>query len=168
MFQTKLQTIGRSIVLRIGVISDTHGLLRPEAEQRLAGVDHIIHAGDIGRPEVIGRLREIAPVIAIKGNVDKGRWAQLHPETETVRLGDHAIHILHDIHDLQFDPASRGISVVISGHSHEPLIETRGGVLYLNPGSAGPRRFNLPITLATLDLTTSGPRALLHRLVGNG
>jgi uncharacterized protein len=168
MFQTKLQTIGRSIVLRIGVISDTHGLLRPEAEQRLAGVDHIIHAGDIGRPEVIGRLREIAPVIAIRGNVDKGRWAQLHPETETVRLGDHAIHILHDIHDLQFDPASRGISVVISGHSHEPLIETRGGVLYLNPGSAGPRRFNLPITLATLDLTTSGPRALLHRLVGNG
>jgi uncharacterized protein len=168
MFQTKLQTIGRSIVLRIGVISDTHGLLRPEAEQHLAGVDHIIHAGDIGRPEVIGRLREIAPVIAIKGNVDKGRWAQLHPETETVRLGDHAIHILHDIHDLQFDPASRGISVVISGHSHEPLIETRGGVLYLNPGSAGPRRFNLPITLATLDLTTSGPRALLHRLVGNG
>jgi putative phosphoesterase len=168
MFQTKLQTIGTSIVLRIGVISDTHGLLRPEAEQHLAGVDHIIHAGDIGRPEVIGRLREIAPVIAIKGNVDKGRWAQLYPETETVRLGDHAIHILHDIHDLQFDPVSRGISVVISGHSHKPLIETRGGALYLNPGSAGPRRFNLPITLATLDLTTSGPRALLHRLVGNG
>ena len=152
----------------IGVISDTHGLLRPEAEQHLAGVDHIIHAGVIGRPEVIGRLREIAPVIAIKGNVDKGRWAQLYPETETVRLGVHAIHILHDIHDLQFDPVSRGISVVISGHSHKPLIETRGGVLYLNPGSAGPRRFNLPITLATLDLTTSGPRALLHRLVGNG
>ena len=153
-------------MLRIGVISDTHGLLRPEAEQRLAGVDRIIHAGDIGRPEVIDRLRRIAPVIAIKGNVDKGPWAENYPETETVRLGGHAIHILHDIHDMQLDPPSRAIDVVISGHSHKPLIETRGGVLYLNPGSAGPRRFNLPITLATLDLTASGPRPLLHHLTG--
>ena len=155
-------------MLRIGVISDTHGLLRPEAEQRLAGVDRIIHAGDIGRPEVIDRLRRIAPVIAIKGNVDKGPWAENYPETETVSLGGHAIHILHDIHDLLLDPVSRGIDVVISGHSHKPLIETRGGVLYLNPGSAGPRRFNLPITLATLDLTASGPRPLLHHLTGTG
>jgi putative phosphoesterase len=141
-------------------------LLRPEAEQRLAGVDLIIHAGDIGRPEVIDRLRRIAPIIAIRGNIDKGPWAENYPETETVGLGGHAIHILHDIHDLQLDPVSRGINVVISGHSHKPLIETKGGVLYLNPGSAGPRRFNLPITLATLDLTASGPRPLLHHLTG--
>ena len=100
-------------MLRIGVISDTHGLLRPEAEKRLAGVAHIIHAGDIGRPEVIDRLRRIAPVIAIRGNVDHGSWADNYPDTETVRLGDHSIYILHDIHDLQFDPAACGISVII-------------------------------------------------------
>jgi putative phosphoesterase len=154
-------------VIRIGVISDTHGLLRPEAEQRLAGVAHIIHAGDIGRPEVIDRLRRIAPVIAIRGNVDKRPWAESYPDTDTVRLGDQTIHILHDIHDLQLDPASCGINVIISGHSHKPLIETVDGVLYLNPGSAGPRRFNLPITLATLDLSASGSRAELHHLTGS-
>jgi putative phosphoesterase len=157
-----------AVVLRIGVISDTHGLLRPEAEQRLAGVDHIIHAGDIGRLEIIDRLRAIAPVTAIRGNVDKGALARIFRDTETVRLGGRAIYILHDIHDLQFDPASRGIDVVVSGHSHTPLIETKSGVLYLNPGSAGPRRFNLPITLATLDLTAGGASALLHHLAGNG
>ena len=156
------------MALRIGVISDTHGLLRPEAEQRLAGVAHIIHAGDIGRPEIIDRLRRIAPVIAIRGNVDKGHWAENYPETETVSLGGHSIHVLHDIHDLQLDPVSHGVDVVISGHSHKPLIETVDGVLYLNPGSAGPRRFNLPITLATLDLTASGPRPLLHHLSSDG
>jgi len=154
-------------VLRIGVISDTHGLLRPEAEQQLAGVDRIIHAGDIGRLEIIDRLGLIAPVTAIRGNVDKAPWAKVFRDTETLRLGGRAIHVLHDLHDLQCDPASRGISVVISGHSHKPLIETRSGVLYLNPGSAGPRRFNLPITLATLDLTADGAEARLHHLAGN-
>ncbi len=155
-------------MVRIGVISDTHGLLRPEAEQRLAGVDHIIHAGDIGRPEVIERLRRIAPVVAIRGNVDKGPWAEDYPDTATVRLGDHSIHILHDVHDLRLDPVRCGIDVVISGHSHRPLIETRSGVLYLNPGSAGPRRFNLPITLAILDSIAGVPKALLHHLSGAG
>ena len=155
-------------MLRIGVISDTHGILRPEAEQRLAGVAHIIHAGDIGRPEVIHRLRRIAPLIAVRGNVDNGPWAENYPDTETVRLGDHSIYVLHDVHDLQLDPVACGINVVISGHSHRPLIETKGGVLYLNPGSAGPRRFHLPITLATLDLTASGPEALLHYLTWSG
>lgn len=155
-------------MLRLGVISDTHGLLRPEAEQRLAGVDHIIHAGDIGRAEIIERLRAIAPVTAIRGNVDKGPWTKLFRDTETVRLGGQAIYVLHDIHDLPFDPASRGIDIVISGHSHKPLIERRDGVLYLNPGSAGPRRFNLPITLATLELTANGPVARLHHLAGAG
>jgi uncharacterized protein len=152
-------------LLKIGVISDTHGLLRPEAEQRLAGVAHIIHAGDIGRPEVINRLRRIAPVVAVRGNVDIGPWAENYPETETVKLGDHSVYVLHDVHDLRLDPTAYGISVIICGHSHRPLIETKGGVLYLNPGSAGPRRFNLPITLATLDLTGSGPKATLHHLM---
>jgi uncharacterized protein len=151
-------------VVKIGVISDTHGLLRPEAELKLAGVDHIIHAGDIGRPEVIDRLRRIAPVIAIRGNVDKGPWADNYPYSETVRLAGLSIYILHDIHDLQLDPVPCRIDVMISGHSHRPLIETRSGVLYLNPGSAGPRRFNLPITLAILDLTEDGPKPTLHHL----
>lgn len=150
--------------MRIGIISDTHGLLRPEAERQLAGVAHIIHAGDIGRPEVIARLQQIAPVSAIRGNVDIGDWAECYADTEMVRIGGRSIHVLHDIHDLKIDPISRGIDVVISGHSHQPRIETVGGVLYLNPGSAGPRRFNLPITLAILELDRSGLRPELHHL----
>jgi putative phosphoesterase len=142
--------------------------MRPEAEQRLAGVDYIIHAGDIGRPNVVAGLRRIAPVIAIRGNVDQGKWAKNYPDTQMVRLGGRSIYVLHDIHELQLDPVSCGIDVVISGHSHRPLIETISGVLYLNPGSAGPRRFKLPITLATLDLTASGPRPLIHHLAGAG
>jgi putative phosphoesterase len=155
-------------VLRIGVISDTHGLLRPQAEQRLAGVAHVIHAGDIGRPDVIARLRRIAPVTAIRGNVDTGDWAEHYPDTELVRLGERSIYVLHDLKELQLDPVSRGVDVVVSGHSHRPRIETIDGVLYLNPGSAGPRRFNLPVTLATLDLTASGLRPLIHDLGGVG
>jgi putative phosphoesterase len=139
-------------------------LLRPEAERQLAGVAHIIHAGDIGRPEVIARLQQIAPVSAIRGNVDIGDWAECYADTEIVRIGGRSIHVLHDIHDLKIDPISRGIDVVISGHSHQPRIETVGGVLYLNPGSAGPRRFNLPITLAILELDRSGLRPELHHL----
>ncbi|WP_407181478.1 metallophosphoesterase family protein [Bradyrhizobium sp. STM 3562] len=154
--------------MRIGVISDTHGLLRPEAVQRLAGVAQIIHAGDIGRPEIIAELRRIAPVIAIRGNVDTGHWAEGYPETRMVKLGGRSIYVLHDIHQLQLDPASSGVDVVISGHSHRPRIETIGGVLYLNPGSAGPRRFNLPITLATLELSKSGLRPFLHELGSAG
>lgn len=150
--------------MKIGVISDTHGLLRPEAEQCLAGVAHIIHAGDIGQPEVIAGLRRIAPVIAIKGNVDTADWAARYPATKTVKLGGRAIHVLHDVHELELDPACHGIDVVISGHSHKPDIETVDGVLFLNPGSAGPRRFSLPITLATLELTRSGVWPVIHQL----
>jgi putative phosphoesterase len=153
-------------MLRIGVISDTHGLLRPQVEQRLAGVAHIIHAGDIGRPDVIAGLRRIAPVTAIKGNVDTGDWAERYPDTQMVKLGGRSIYVLHDLQQLQLDPVSCGIDVVVSGHSHRPRIETIDGVLYLNPGSAGPRRFNLPITLATLELTASGLRPLIHDLGG--
>jgi len=154
--------------MRIGVISDTHGLLRPEAARALAGVAHIVHGGDIGRPEVIDELRRLAPLTAIRGNVDHGAWAEDYPETRTVTLNGRSIFMLHDRKTLQFDPAARGIDVVVSGHSHVPKIETAGGVLYLNPGSAGPRRFKLPITLAILELSADAIRASLHDLTGNG
>jgi putative phosphoesterase len=154
------------IVLSVGIISDTHGLLRPQAEQRLTGVAHIIHGGDIGKPDVIAGLRRIAPVTAIRGNVDTADWAEEYPATQTVSLGGCTIYVLHDIQDLQLDPASCGVDVVISGHSHRPRIETIDGVLYLNPGSAGPRRFNLPITLAILELTARGLRPFIHDLEG--
>ena len=152
---------------RIGIISDTHGLLRPEAEQRLAGVDHIIHAGDIGRADIVDRLRRIAPVTAIRGNIDTAPWANAYPETETVRLDGRCFYVVHDVHDLQIDPAACSVDVVISGHSHRARVETINGVLYLNPGSAGPRRFSLPVTLATLDVGPSGLSPVIHELICN-
>ena len=152
------------MTFRIGIISDTHGLLRPEAERCLAGVDHIIHGGDIGSPGIIEVLRLIAPVTAIKGNVDVAGWANDYPDTAAVRLADRSIFVLHDLKTLRIDPAALGIDVVISGHSHVPKIETAGGVLFLNPGSAGRRRFKLPITVATLDVTPDGLRAAIHDL----
>jgi putative phosphoesterase len=154
------------MTFRIGVISDTHGLLRPEAERALTGVNHIIHAGDIGRPEVVDALRRIAPVTAIRGNVDSGEWAHQYPDTNLVRLAGKSIYVLHDLKTLQADPAA-GIDVIISGHSHVPKIDTIGGVLYLNPGSAGRRRFKLRITLATLEVTPEGMRPEIHELGGD-
>ena len=151
-------------MLRIGIISDTHGLLRPEAEQALAGVAHIIHAGDIGRADILVGLRRIAPVTAIRGNIDTGDWAKDYPDTQTVRLGERSFHVLHDLGELQIDPEACGIDVVVSGHSHRPRVETIDGVLYLNPGSAGPRRFKLPITLATLELSASVLWPVIHDL----
>jgi len=152
--------------LRLGIISDTHGLLRPEAIRCLADVDHIIHGGDIGRPEIVAALRRIAPVTAIRGNVDTGEWAKDYAETQLVRLADRSFYVLHDLHALSIDPVALGIDVVISGHSHKVRIDTIGGVLYLNPGSAGPRRFRLPVTLATLDLVAGDLRPVIHDLVG--
>jgi uncharacterized protein len=154
------------MTFRIGIISDTHGLLRPEAERGLTGVDHIIHAGDIGRPEIVDALRWIAPVTAIRGNVDSGEWAREYPHTNLVRLAGKSIYVLHDLKTLQADPGA-GIDVIVSGHSHVPKIDTEGGVLYLNPGSAGPRRFRLPITIATLDITPEGMRPEIHDLGGD-
>jgi putative phosphoesterase len=145
------------VIFRIGIISDTHGLLRPEAERRLAGVDHIIHAGDIGRAEIVDALRRMAPVTAIRGNVDTGQWAGEYADTELVRLAGKSIYVLHDLKTLHMDDHA-GIDVVVSGHSHVPKVESIGGILYLNPGSAGPRRFKLPITLATLEVTPEGLR----------
>lgn len=153
------------MTFRIGIISDTHGLLRPEAERCLAGVDHIIHGGDIGRPGIIEALRLIAPVTAIGGNVDGAGWADVYPETASVRLSDRSIFVLHDLKTLRIDPAALGTDVVVSGHSHVPKVEMIEGVLFLNPGSAGRRRFKLPITLATLDITTDGLQAIIHDLV---
>ncbi|HEX5283091.1 MAG TPA: metallophosphoesterase family protein [Bryocella sp.] len=142
----------------IGVISDTHGLLRPEALDALRGAEHILHAGDVGDIAILDRLRAIAPVTAIRGNIDtSGAIAQL-PATETLELDGHLIYMLHSIADLDLKPEAAGISVVIFGHSHKPSTDTHKGVLYLNPGSAGPRRFKLPITVAHLHLDAK-PRA---------
>jgi hypothetical protein len=152
------------MAFRIGIISDTHGLLRPEALCRLSGVDHIIHGGDIGRPGLIEELRRVAPVTAIRGNVDKGVWAEAYPDSALVQLAEQSIFIVHDIRALQIDPVVEGIQVVVSGQSHVPKIETIGGVLLLNPGSAGRRRFKLPITLATLDVSRDGLQPIIHEL----
>ena len=150
--------------MKIGIISDTHGLLRPEAVERLAGVDHIIHAGDIGRPDVISDLRRIAPVTAVRGNVDRDEWAAGYAQTELVKLGGRSFYVLHNRAELDVDPVAAGIDVVVSGHSHQPKIETVDGVVYLNPGSAGPRRFSLPIALATLDLGGDAIRPRILKL----
>lgn len=152
------------MAFKIGIISDTHGLLRPEAGRLFDGVDHIIHGGDIGNPEIIVALRRIAPVTAIRGNVDIGEWAREFPETALVQLAGRSIYILHDLKALQIDPVAQRVDVVVSGHSHVPKIETMGGVLYLNPGSAGARRFRLPITLATLEITSDELWPKLHHL----
>jgi uncharacterized protein len=131
----------------VGVISDTHGLLRPEAIGALRGVDMIIHAGDVGNPELIEELRGVAPTFVVRGNIDKGHWADALPMTEVVEVGGRLFYVLHEISQLDFDPAAADFAVVVFGHSHVPSIETREGVLFLNPGSAGPRRFKLPVTV---------------------
>ena len=137
----------------IGLISDTHGLLRPEALAALQGASQIIHAGDAGTPEVLAALQAIAPVSAVRGYVDRGEWAQALPITRMIEVGGLLLYCLHDLGDLDLDPAAAGLAAVISSHSHQPRIERRGGVLFINPGSAGPRRFSLPITLARLQLS---------------
>ena len=138
--------------MRIGLISDTHGLLRPEAVAALQGCAQIIHAGDIGNPQVLDGLRAIAPLEAIRGNIDTADWAQVLPERLDLRIGGLTLHVLHDLKQLDIDPLAAGVDVVIAGHSHKPKVERRDGVLYVTPGSAGPRRFSLPISLALLEL----------------
>lgn len=149
---------------RIGVISDTHGLLRPEALDALEGVDHILHAGDIGNPGHLDALARIAPVTAIRGNIDRGALSKALPETASLTIGGLRIHMIHDRKALQADPEAEGWDVVISGHSHRPGIHETGITLWLNPGAAGPRRFRLPITLAFLWEEAGRPRALIHHL----
>ncbi len=144
---------------RIGIISDTHGLLRPEARAALAGSDHIVHGGDIGNAAILAELAAIAPLTVVRGNNDHGPWAVAVPETARLQVGDIHLHVLHDIATLNIDPVSEGIRVLIFGHSHKPLAEQRGPVLYLNPGSAGPRRFSLPVSVAMLDIDGSAVAA---------
>ena len=136
----------------VGVISDTHGLLRPEALSALRGSEHIIHAGDIGDPEIIPALEKIAPVTAIRGNVDRAPWTNRFPETEVVELAGLTFYIIHDLNALDLNPRVAGFAAVISGHSHQPKQEVKDGVLYFNPGSAGPRRFKLPVTIGRLEI----------------
>jgi putative phosphoesterase len=140
---------------RIGLISDTHGLLRPEAVTALRGSELIIHAGDVGDPKILEALRELAPLVAVRGNVDVEAWAQALPVNAIADAGEVQIYVLHDVHDLDLDPNTAGFGAVISGHSHKFGRSERAGVLYLNPGSAGPRRFTLPVTIARLDLNTN-------------
>ena len=149
----------------IGVISDTHNLLRPEALAVLKRSDLILHAGDVCRPEVLEELGRIAPVVAVRGNNDRGAWARRLPVSRTVEVGGFRIHVLHDLKDLDVDPRAEGFHAVVSGHSHCPRAERKDGVLFLNPGSAGPRRFTLPVAVARLSV---GKRGLRARIVEVG
>ncbi len=141
--------------LRIGVLSDTHGLLRDDARAFLVGCDTIIHGGDIGSADILEELASLAPLIAVKGNNDRQPWAAYLPETDLVRLGDAYVYVLHDLNQLDIEPASAGVQAVITGHSHKPKIFERDGVSYLNPGSCGPRRFNLPISIGEMIIRGS-------------
>jgi putative phosphoesterase len=145
--------------MRVGLISDTHGLLRPEALAFLAGSDHIIHGGDIGPPAILERLAELAPLTVVRGNNDTGEWARQLPETVLCRFGDVAVYTIHDLKQLAIDPVAEGVRVVVSGHSHRPAVTERDGVLYVNPGSAGRRRFSLPIAVGELIIEDAQVRA---------
>ena len=149
--------------MRIGLVSDTHGLLRPEALAWLRGCDHILHAGDIGDPAILDALRALAPLDAVRGNNDRGDWAAALPETLTLAIEGVRVHLLHDLAELAIDPAAQSVQVVVSGHSHKPLVQQRDGVVYVNPGSAGPRRFKLPI--AAGELRVAGGRIVDVRTV---
>jgi hypothetical protein len=141
--------------LRVGLISDTHGLLRPEATAYLTGCDYIVHGGDVGNPEILDELARMAPLIVVRGNNDTQPWATRLAQTELVRIGGIFAYVIHNLEELDIDPAAAGVSVVISGHSHQPKIEERAGILYVNPGSCGPRRFNLPIAAGELIVSGS-------------
>ena len=136
----------------VGIISDTHGLLRPEVEDSLYGCDHILHAGDVGDPEVLEKLEQIAPVVAVRGNMDYGAWSNALPVTEMVEIDNIFFYILHDLYHLDLDPAAAGIHVVISGHTHRPALIQKEGIFYLNPGSAGHRRHNYPVSVAIVGI----------------
>jgi len=159
-----MQTMACAATPIIGVISDTHGLLRPEAVEALKGCDLILHAGDVGKPQVLDALRQMAPVHAVRGNVDRGAWTQDLPVREHLTIEGHVVFVLHILEDLDVDPAAAGFSVVIFGHTHQPKIEPQGNVLYFNPGSAGPRRFKLPVTVGRLTFAHGKPKAELIRL----
>ncbi|MBC2713256.1 MAG: metallophosphoesterase family protein [Desulfosarcina sp.] len=137
--------------MNIGILSDTHGLLRPEVEKALSGCDHILHAGDVGDQDVLDRLERIAPVVAVRGNMDTGSWSNSLPVNEMVEIGGVFFYILHDLYHLDLDPSAAGIHVVVTGHTHQPEIFQKDGVTYLNPGSAGHRRLNYPVSIGMID-----------------
>lgn len=151
-------------VFRVGLISDTHGLLRLEAEHEMRGADHIVHAGDICAPDILDSLGRIAPVTAVRGNNDRGPWAERLPQTTLLRVGSVNILAVHDLATLTIDPRACGVQVVVAGHSHRPLIESRDDILYVNPGSAGPRRFRLPVSVAQLLIRGVEVKARLREL----
>jgi len=148
----------------VGVISDTHGLLRPDALKKLRGVDAIVHAGDVGDPEILTPLRQIAPLTAVRGNIDTAAWCKVLPETEVLELGGVNLYVLHNLQELDLEPSAAGFAAVIFGHSHKPSIEWRKGVLFFNPGSAGPRRFSLPISLGKITIRKGKVEAELMTL----
>lgn len=152
----------------VGVISDTHGLLRPEAALQLQGCELIVHCGDVGAPGVLDELARIAPLRAVRGNNDKGAWATALPEWDVIEVGEHALYVRHDLAELDLDPAAAGFAAVLAGHSHKPAVERRSGVLFVNPGSAGPRRFRLPIALARLVVGDGECRAEIIPLLPAG
>ncbi|MCE9658428.1 MAG: metallophosphatase family protein [Burkholderiales bacterium] len=145
--------------MRVGLVSDTHGLLRPELLAFLQGSDHIVHGGDVCDGEVLRALGAIAPVTAVRGNNDRGAWATALRESELFRLGEVLVYAIHDLAELDIEPVAAGVRVVVSGHSHQPAVEQREGVLYINPGSAGPRRFRLPISAGELTISASSVSA---------
>ena len=149
-------------MFRIGLLSDTHGLLRPEAKAFLKGSDYIIHGGDIGDPKIMEELALIAPVTAVRGNNDKGIWAGMLPVNDCLKVGEVFIYVLHNLAELEIEPVAKGVQIVVTWHSHKPLVYDHEGVLYINPGSAGPRRFKLPITVA--EVIVSG-RSVSARIV---
>jgi putative phosphoesterase len=151
--------------LRVGLISDTHGLLRPEARTFLAGCDYIVHGGDVGAPEILDELAGMAPLIAVRGNNDAAPWAARLPETELIRVGNVFFYVIHNLSDLTIDPGAAGIRVVVCGHSHKPAIGERDGVLYVNPGSCGPRRFKLQVTLGEIRVSGSAVTARIVDLM---
>jgi len=150
--------------MRVGLISDTHGLVRAEVIDFLRGSDFIVHAGDIGDPQVLKKLRALAPLTAVRGNNDLGPWAERIPHSQALKAGEVLIYVLHDLADLDVHPAPAEVRVVVSGHSHRPLIKERDGVLYVNPGSAGPRRFKLPIAVGELSVKGNSVRARIAEL----
>ncbi len=143
----------RAMAMTVGVVSDTHGLVRPEMIEALRGVDLVIHAGDVGDPSVLDAIRDVAPVHAVRGNIDRGAWAEALPLTDVVEVEETLLYVIHDVKELDLDPTTAGFHVVIFGHTHQPLRDVRNGVLFLNPGSAGPRRFSLPIAMALLHVS---------------
>ena len=151
-------------MIRLGVISDTHGLMRPQALDALRGCEALLHAGDIGSPEVLDALQSLAPLTCVRGNNDTQRWASRIPESTTVEIEGVRVHLLHDLKELALEPAEERLGVIVSGHSHRPAMETRAGVLYFNPGSAGPRRFKLPVAVGILEIAGGAARGRIVQL----